>query len=187
MVFRITNDYELVAPPAGDGCTVNSRTFSKTTVHRSRTSTIVHHRTFSEYWCKTMYQIKLLSSFLVSCNLKSSLVGWRTYFIERIKLRFWNQKTYVLIFSLFTQKKLSYGCRSCVYQNNKLKACVCTPLWSRLRSTLLQLMAELLRIRIFKWFHRYCGLGSSLPLNAIAIHHRGLHRNGVSAQDGEIQ
>lgn len=72
-------------------------------------------------------------------------------------------------------------------RGQSLEASVCTPLWSRLSSTLLQLMAELLGVRILQWFDRYRRLGPSLPLSAALIHHRGLHSDSVSAQDGEIQ
>lgn len=68
-----------------------------------------------------------------------------------------------------------------------LEAGVCTPLWSRLSSCLLQLMAELLGVRILQRFNRYSCLRPRLPLSPALIHYRGLHSDSVGAQDGEIQ
>lgn len=68
-----------------------------------------------------------------------------------------------------------------------LEASICTPLWSRLSPTLLQLMSDLLGVRVLQGFHRHCCLGPSLPLSATLIHYRGLHRDSMSAQDGKIQ
>lgn len=48
-------------------------------------------------------------------------------------------------------------------------------------------MAELLGVRILQGFDWYRCLGPGLPLDAALVHHRGLHGDGVSAQDGEIQ
>lgn len=48
-------------------------------------------------------------------------------------------------------------------------------------------MAELLGVGILQWFYRYSRFGPGLPLSATLIHHGGLHSDGVSAQDGEIQ
>lgn len=69
----------------------------------------------------------------------------------------------------------------------QLETSISAPLWCRLSSTLLQLMAELLRVRILQWFYRYRRFGPGLPLCATLIHHRGLNSDSVSAQDGEIQ
>ena len=48
-------------------------------------------------------------------------------------------------------------------------------------------MAELLGVRILQRLDRHCRLGPCLPLDATLVHHGGLHGDGVSAQDGEIQ
>lgn len=68
-----------------------------------------------------------------------------------------------------------------------LEASVCTPLWSRLRSALLQLMAKLLGVRVLQGLDRHCRFGPGLPLDATLIHNRGLYGDRVCAQDGEIQ
>lgn len=68
-----------------------------------------------------------------------------------------------------------------------LEAGVCSPLWGGLGSTLLQLVAKLLGVRILQGFDRHRRLGPRLPLGAALIHHGGLHGDVVSAQDGEIQ
>lgn len=68
-----------------------------------------------------------------------------------------------------------------------LEASICAPLWGRLRPTLLQLVAELLGVRVLQGLDRHRRLGAGLPLGATLIHHRGLHGDGVSAQDGEVE
>lgn len=68
-----------------------------------------------------------------------------------------------------------------------LEASVGTPLWSRLSCALLLLMAELLGVRVLQGFDRHRRLGPGLPLDAALVHHGGLHRDGVGAQDGEVQ
>lgn len=72
-------------------------------------------------------------------------------------------------------------------RGHSLEASVCPPLCSRLSRPLLQLLAELLGVRVLQGFDRHRRLGPSLPLDTTLIHHRGLHSDGVSAQDGEIQ
>lgn len=68
-----------------------------------------------------------------------------------------------------------------------LEARVCSPLWGRLGSTLLELVAELLGVRILQGFDRHRRLGPRLPLCAALVHHRGFHGDSVSAKDGKIK
>ena len=78
----------------------------------------------------------------------------------------------------------------------RLEAGVCAPLWSGLGPAaaaaallllLLQLVAELLGVRILQGLDRHRCLGPGLPLDAALVHHGGLNGDGVGAQDGEIE
>lgn len=90
-------------------------------------------------------------------------------------------------FSFYKKKQVKVNKLKLLLRGHSLEASVCTPLWSRLSSTLLQLMAELLGVRILQGFDRHRRLGPGFPLDAALIHHGRLHGDGVSAQDGEIQ
>lgn len=48
-------------------------------------------------------------------------------------------------------------------------------------------MAELLGVRVLQRLDGHRGLGSCFPLGAALVHHGGLHRHQVGAEDGEAQ
>lgn len=52
---------------------------------------------------------------------------------------------------------------------------------------MLHLVAELLGVWILHGLDRQCGLRPRLPLDAALVHHRSLHSDSMSAQDGKIE
>lgn len=72
-------------------------------------------------------------------------------------------------------------------RRDSLKSSVRPPLRGGLSSSLLQLVAELLGVMILLRLDGHRRLRTRFPLGAALVHHGGLHRDQVGAEDREVQ
>lgn len=85
------------------------------------------------------------------------------------------------------KKHINMSSRCEAVRRKSLKPSVRSPLRGGLSSSLLQLVAELLGVRVLHRLDGHRGLWSRFPLGAALVHHGGLHCHQVGAEDGEVQ